>query len=115
MENKTVQPLDKEATYNETLASLQNRMTPGEKKFSRFIHNPTIEKTSNLLESTIMRPSVVMGTTWTALIVGIIFYATARIYGFKLSGSEMLLALAGGAILGLTLEGIWLFIRRKKD
>jgi hypothetical protein len=110
-----IKPLNQDDTYNETLASLQNRMSPSSKAFSKLIHNPAVEHTSSILESTIMRPSVVMGTTWTALIVGVIFYVTARVYGFKLSGSEMLLALLGGAVLGLALEGIWMFFSRKQD
>jgi uncharacterized integral membrane protein len=112
--SEQIKPLNQDDTYNETLTSLQNRMSPASKAFSKLIHNPAVERTSAILESTIMRPSVVMGTTWTALIVGVIFYVTARVYGFKLSGSEMLLALLGGAVLGLVLEGIWMFFTRKQ-
>lgn len=111
----SVAALNWDSNYNETLTSLQNRMTPASKTFSKFIHSPAVEKTSEILEDTVMRPSVVMGTTWTALTVGVVFYATARVYGFKLSGSEMLLALLGGAVLGLVMEGIWLFIRQPRD
>jgi len=113
--SEEIKPLNQDNTYNETLASLQNRMSPTSKAFSKLIHTPAVEHTSSILESTIMRPSVVMGTTWTALIVGVIFYVTARVYGFKLSGSEMLLALLGGAVLGLALEGIWMFFSRKQE
>ena len=109
-----IKPPGQDAAYNETLTSLQNKMTPGDKAFSKVIHNPVVENTSEALENTIMRPSVVMGTTWTAFIVGLIFYLTARYYGFKLSGSEMLLALVGGAALGLLIEGIWYFFRSRR-
>jgi hypothetical protein len=108
-----MKPENLDANYSDTLGSVQNRLSPGSRTFSKIIHAPAVEHSSELLERTIMRPSVVMGTTWTAFIVGLIFYLTARYYGFKLSGGEMLLALFGGALLGLTLEGIWYFIRQR--
>jgi hypothetical protein len=104
--------LNLDTNYSDTLGSVQNRLSPGSRTFSKIIHAPAVERSSELMERTIMRPSVVMGTTWTAFIVGLVFYLTARYYGFTLSGGEMLLALLGGAMLGLTLEGIWYFIRQ---
>ena len=67
-----------------------------------------------MLEKTVMRPSVTLGATWTALIVGVVFYWTARHYGFRLSGSEMILALIVGGLLGAGLEWLGFLLRRKK-
>ncbi len=65
------------------------------------------------MEKTVARPSLMLGTTWTALIVGSIFYLTARHYGFTLSGSELLFSFVVGALLGLVLEGLWQAFKRR--
>lgn len=104
---------NQEANYNETLVSVQDKLSPASRVFSKVIHNPVVEKTSEVMEQTIMRPAVVMSATWTAFLAGLIFYLTARFYGFTLAGSEMLLALVGGGVLGLTLEMIWNATRRR--
>jgi hypothetical protein len=102
------------AHYRETMNSLQRRLSPAGRKFSQFIHAPTIERASEALEKTVMRPSVTMGASVTALIIGGLFYFTARHYGFALSGSEFVLSVIVGGILGLVIELIWkLFTRRK--
>ncbi len=105
--------LDQLLNYRNTLSSLQQRLSPASRAFSRVIHTPVVERTSEVLEGTIMRPSVIAGATWTAAIVGLIFYVVARYYGYPLSGSEMLAALLGGAVLGLIVEALGRLIRRR--
>lgn len=105
--------LDHALNYNQTLASLQRHLSPVARAFSHVIHAPAIEKSSEALETTVARPSILNGAIWGAFLVGLIFYITARTYGFPLSGSEMLLALAGGAVTGLALEGIGRLFRRR--
>lgn len=99
--------------YTQTMASIQRRLTPARRSFSKVIHNPTIEKTSEALEKTVARPSVTAGATWTALILGSIFYFTARRYGYVLSGSEIELSFIVGAILGVILEWFWRTVIRR--
>lgn len=99
--------------YTQTLASIQRRLTPASRTFSQLIHTPAIEKASEAIENTVARPSVTAGATWTALIIGSIFYFTARRYGYALSGSEIELSFIVGAAVGLGLEWLWrTFIRR---
>ncbi len=105
--------LDQLTNYTHTMASLQRKLRPMSRSFSKVIHTPAVEKTSEALEKTVMRPSVAAGATWTALLVGVIFYVTARIYGYALSGSEMLVALVIGGILGVALEGVGRLLRRR--
>jgi small-conductance mechanosensitive channel len=106
--------LDRVLNYRQTMASLQRRLSPASRNFSKVIHNQAVESTSEALEKTVMRPSVALGATWTALIVGLIFYLTARHYGYRLSGFEMIAALIVGGILGVILEGLSRFFRRKR-
>lgn len=99
--------IDAKENYRQTMASVQRSLKPVSRTFSKFIHTPAVEKTSEILEKTVARPSVTAGATWTALIVGAVFYFTARWFGYTLSGSEMLFSFIIGAGLGLILEGLW--------
>jgi len=96
--------LDALVNYTQTVQSLQRRLSPVSRTFSRVIHNTAIEKTSEALETTIMRPSVVTGALWSAAIVGLAFYLVARHYGYALSGSEMLVSMLVGGVIGGLLE-----------
>lgn len=106
--------VDKQASYWQTVRAMQRRLKPASRQFSEFIHKPTVEKTSEFLGKTVMRPSVTLGATSTALIVGGFFYLTARRYGFALSGSEILLSLLVGGLLGIFIEAIIKSTRRHK-
>lgn len=105
--------LNQHLNYTQTLASVQRRLKPVSRGFSHVIHAPIVEKTSDVLESTVARPSVLLGTTWTALIVGSIFYLAARHYGYALSGSELLFSFLVGGVLGLVVEGVWRALKRR--
>lgn len=98
--------LDKATAYRQTLHSLQQRLRPASRSFSQFIHNPSVEKTSEVIGNTVLRPSVTLGATLTALIVGGTLYLTAQHYGFALRGSELILGLIAGGIIGVVIEFI---------
>jgi hypothetical protein len=111
--SKLAETLDRVLDYRQTMANLQRRLSPASRRFSKLIHNKTVESTSEALEGTVMRPSVTVGATWTAFIVGLIFYLTARHYGYRLSGFEMIAALIVGAILGIIIEGLLRLARKR--
>lgn len=96
--------LDALVNYTHTMQSLQRHLNPVSRTFSHVIHNTAVEKTSEALESTVMRPSVVTGALWSAAIVGLGFYLVARHYGYALSGSEMLVSLLVGGVIGGLME-----------
>lgn len=107
--------LDPFINYKHTMSSLRQRLTPASRRISDFIHSPAIERTSEALERTVMRPSVTLGATSTALLVGTILYVMARHYGFPLSGSEILLAMLVGGIFGAITELLFKpFTRRRR-
>ena len=105
--NRPLTFINHHLNYVQTLASIQRKLSPVSRSFSKVIHAPIVEKASEALESNLARPSVLFGATWTAFIVGAIFYLTAHHYGYALSGSELLFSFIVGALLGLLLEGVW--------
>ncbi len=98
--------------YKNTMRSLQHRMKPATRQFSKFIHSPVVDSTSEALGKTVFRPSVTLGATTTAVLIGGAMYFFARANGFLLSGSEILFALVIGGVLGLIIEGILKSVRR---
>jgi hypothetical protein len=100
--------------YQRTVDSLQRKLSPVSRSFSKIIHNDSVETASEFLEKTIMRPSVTLGATWTALIIGLIFYLTAKQFGYSLSGFELLGALIVGAIIGVAGEILLHFLKKRR-
>lgn len=105
--------LDKESAYWDTLRSVQRHLTPASRRFSKFIHSPKIERTSEVASVTIARPSVLLGATTTTALLGGFLYVTARLSGFSLSGSEFILSILVGGVLGLIVEGLAKVIKPK--
>lgn len=96
--------LDRAAAYRDTMRSLQRKLKPASRQFSKVIHNPAVERTSEVLGASVARPSVTLGATTTAALVGGGMYWAARHYGFAVSGSELLFGMLLGGILGFLIE-----------
>ncbi len=105
--------IDYDRAYKDTMQSLQRHLKPASRTFSRVIHNPAIERVSEVAGQTVARPSVMLGATTTALIVGSLTYATAKRYGFTLSGSELILSLLAGGVIGAIIEGLTKLFKRR--
>jgi hypothetical protein len=106
--------ISRRMNFDHTMRSLQLKMQPTSRMFSEIIHNPVIERVSEGLGKTVLRPSVSLGATTTALIVVGVLYFTARHYGFALRGSELLITLIVGGIIGLILEALIKLLRRAR-
>ncbi|TAK88919.1 hypothetical protein EPO04_02290 [Patescibacteria group bacterium] len=98
------QPISLEANYRHTMTTLQHRLKPASRTFSKVIHSPVVERTSEVVGSTIARPSVTVGATGGALIFSTTLYLYARYYGFTLKGSEIWIGLLVGGVIGLVAE-----------
>lgn len=98
---------DKLHSFNTTMHHVRSQMSKPERTFSKFIHAPAVEKTSEVLGKTVARPSGIAGATIAAFIGLLSVYSIAKFAGFQLSGSEMPLLLGIGFIIGLLSE--WVF------
>lgn len=105
--------IDRKAAYAHTMASIQHHLPTASRAFSKVIHNPAVEKTSEAVGKTVMRPSVTLGATSTAVLVGGFTYFLAKHYGYAISGSTILLSLLIGGIVGALLELIVKLFRPK--
>ncbi len=95
---------DKEHGFNTIMHHARSQMSKPEQTFSKFIHTPAVEKTSEVLGKTVARPSGVAGAAIAACIGLLSVYSIAKFAGFQLSGSEMPLLLVVGFAAGLFIE-----------
>lgn len=98
-------------TYTKTMAITQKQLDPFSRLFSRFIHLPVVERSSDILGSTLFRPNPILFGLLTSLIFTIATYILAKRNGFALSGSEYIIAFLFGWLLGMAYDILKLFKR----
>ena len=101
---RTVTKEDKSKEYNKTMKVIQSQMSTPSRTFSKVIHNPVVEKTSEIVGSTIARPNAIVAGSATALVLVTAVYAVAKTYGYPLSGFETIVAFVFGWIIGLIFD-----------
>lgn len=95
---------DREASFELTMEHVQKELPRSSRPFSRFIHHPTIERTSEVLGKTVFRSNAILagGVTAFVAVLGLYFYA--KYAGFSLQGSETIVAFAVGWLLGVLFD-----------
>lgn len=111
---KKATTVQKKAEYKKTLKSIQKDMTPAEKTFSKVIHNPVVEKTSEVAGATIARPAALLAGSISSLVLTSIVYIIARQYGYALSGGEWIATFVLGWIVGLIIDWVRVALLGKK-
>lgn len=97
---------DRERSFHTTMHHVRSQLSRPSQTFSKLIHQKQIEKTSEFVGKTVVRPSGVMGAATAALIGVSILLFFAKHVGFQLSGSEFWILLCVGYLAGLLLEAI---------
>ena len=103
---------DKKRSYATTMRHIRRNMPTTQRTFSRFIHAPLVEKTSEVASTTVARPSGILGAGIVAVTgLGYVLY-TAKQTGFSLSGTEFIVFLAIGWMTGIFIEFTWKLAQR---
>ena len=105
---------DRNASYKKTMSHIQSEMPVVNRTFSKVIHNPVIEKTSEVVGSTIARPNAIAAGAISAFVVSFLVYMIARYYGYPLSGFETIGSFVAGWLLGLLFDYFKVMITGKK-
>lgn len=98
---------DLDASFAKTMNHIRKDMSPASRAFSKVIHNPVVDKTSEIIGSTIARPNLILAGAIGILTIGLGIYLVAKSYGYVLSGFEMI----GASILGWSVGAIIEFAR----
>ena len=81
-------------------------MNPAERTFSKVIHNPVVEKTSEVAGATVARPAALLMGSLSALVLTAIVYIISKTYGYTLSGSEWIFTFIVGWAIGLIIDWV---------
>lgn len=101
--------------YKEHVAKLQSELPPSKRAFSKVIHNPAIEKTSEVVGSSIARPNAILAGAVVAFFAVLAVYLIAKHYGYVLSGFETIGAFIVGWVLGVLYDFFRVMITGKKS
>ncbi len=101
-------------SYEKHLATLQAELPPAQRAFSKVIHNPIVEKTSEVVGSSIARPNAILAGAVVAFFAVLAVYLTAKHFGYALSGFETIGAFIIGWVLGILYDFFKVMITGKK-
>lgn len=100
-------------SFDSQMSHARERMTPSARVFSKFIHSKPIEKTSEVLGSTLARPNALLSGSIVAFASVTVLYFVAKHYGFQLSGFETIGAFVLGWIIGILYDYFSVMIKGK--
>lgn len=93
--------------FNQRMKSVQRTMTPTSRAFSKVIHAPIIEKTSEVVSATVARPNAILAGSICAFLLTTAVYLLAKNIGYSLSGFETI----GSFILGWAIGMLYDYLR----
>ena len=103
VEQKPITKRDIEEKYQETMKHMRSQLPAPSRAFSKVIHNPIVEKTSDVIGNTVARPNLIIAGSLGA-IASVVVYVLARTYGYELSGFETIGLFLLGWLIGAIFE-----------
>lgn len=111
---RSISKQHKEESFKKQMKDVRSQMPPVSKAFSKVVHNKVIEKTSEVVGSTVARPNAILAGAFTSFILTLIVYVVAKNVGYKLSGFETIAAFAIGWLIGILYDYLRIIITGKK-
>jgi len=105
---------ERDTSFQATMKEVQSEMSAPSRIFSKFIHNKAVEKTSEVVGSTVARPNALLSGAIFAFFLTLIVYVIAKNLGYPLSGFETIAAFIVGWILGIVFDFIKLMATGRK-
>lgn len=105
---------EREASYKHHIKQVQDELNPTQRAFSKVIHNPIVEKTSEAMGNTIARPNAILAGAVVAFFLVLGVYVVSKFYGYTLSGFETIGAFIAGWILGILYDFFKVMVTGKK-
>lgn len=103
----------KDIAYNRTLKKVQSKLSYSSRTFSKLIHQPTVEKISELTSKTVARPSGILFGGIFSFIGSSFFLWAAKYYGYEYNFLLFIIFFVTGFFVGLILEMVLYAIKRK--
>lgn len=94
----------KDIAYKRTLKKTQSKLSPTSRLFSKVIHQPVIEKASEVAGNTVARPSGILFGGIFSFLGSSGFLWAAKHYGYEYNFLLFIIFFAGGFLIGLAIE-----------
>ncbi len=104
----------KNESFKKQINHVQSEMPIISRSFSKIIHNPIIEKSSEVIGSTVARPNALLAGSIFSFTLTLGVYWLAKNIGYTLSGFETILAFVIGWTLGIVYDYFRLILTGKK-
>lgn len=101
-------------SYKKHMETIQSELPPVQRAFSKVIHNPAVEKASEVIGSTVARPNAVLAGAIVAFFAVLGVYLVAKHFGYALSGFETIGAFIAGWIIGMLYDFFRVIFTGKK-
>ena len=105
---------EKAASFNKHMDHVQSEMPAPQRAFSKLIHTPVVEKSSELVGSTVARPNAILSGAIVAFVLVLAVYIVAKTLGYVLSGFETIGAFIIGWVIGILYDYFRVLITGKK-
>ena len=96
------------------MKQVQSELPAPQRAFSKIIHNPVVEKTSEAVGKTIARPNAILAGSVVAFFAVLAVYLIAKNLGYVLSGFETIAAFIVGWLIGILYDYLRVMITGKK-
>lgn len=104
----------KDASFKRQMKDVQAELPVASRAFSKIIHNKVIERTSEVVGSTVARPNAILSGAICAFVLTLAVYVTAKVIGYRLSGFETIAAFIVGWVAGIIYDYLRVIITGKK-
>lgn len=105
---------EKTASYKKHMKQVQAELPAPQRAFSKVIHAPIVEKTSEFIGATVARPNAILSGAVVAFFLVLAVYLIAKNLGYVLSGFETIGAFIIGWVLGVLYDYFKVLITGKK-
>lgn len=105
---------ERKKSFKQNLGNIQSEMPAMQRGFSKVIHNPAVEKASEVVGSTVARPNSILAGAMVAFFAVLAVYLLAKHFGYPLSGFETIGAFIVGWIIGALYDFFRVMITGKK-
>lgn len=101
--------------FDRTIQHVRKHLSPQEKRFSKVMHQPMVDKVSDVAAKTVARPIGITTGAICMLLGSVLLLWASKRYGFSYNYLIGLLLLVFGYVVGCILELGYLLIRRQRS
>jgi len=105
---------EKTVAYKKHMKQVQAELPAPERAFSKIIHAPVVEKTSEFVGGTVARPNAILSGAVVAFFLVLAVYIVAKNLGYTLSGFETIGAFIIGWVIGVLYDYFKVLVTGKK-